>query len=450
MSFNIGFLRRHSWAGMEFMDFQNQSFFDELRDYFVTVVRDGKVKELGHPLESIIEKYTGFRNIELNLVEYGNLCIDAGYINPHNLFNIDNIEYYLPKNEATLYKWYNTVKGNLMKGTIDYTTGKVGGDYAMLPFRIFVNRNVDSYANEKFLKKHDADFAGFLAGTLVHELGHAFGGIMMVHETVSANFHVRSAIHFLANAKNKEASIAVIKDFNRLTETEFGDLKAVEEVIASGDKTAFAVCLSKMIAQRDINNAAGLGVRQMNSEVIADAYSIRMGCDRDLAAGIGALRKSDINMRWIYIPVSAAFTTIWFLVAVGGNAFFTVPALLIVFLFSCGFSALTFFIGDLVPGNYNTYYRRVRNILQEQIQRIKESKHLSNAEKSKMLTQALQSLKISEEIKPFFEGTALQRFFGWMTTGGKFKYIDLEFYTQELISNPVNLLGQSFRNLNGV
>lgn len=445
MSFNIKFLTKELVAGLEFMKFQNNSFFNELSGYLENHIdSSGRIDDIDAKFNEIIERHTGFANIKVNLESYGNLAIDAGYISPGNLFNVDGIEQYYPRSESSLYRWFKDNKTQFFLGEIDYATGKVSGAYSQIPFKMYINYQTSEYIDESFLKKYGHSLHEALAAFIVHELGHGFGGVMMIHQKVSDNFHVRTALHFLANAEYVKDRVAIIKDFTQLTDTELKDVKDLDRLVTDNDPNTYVVYLSKLTSMRDVNNSAGLGVRQMNSEVIADAYSIRMGCDKAMIAGLSSMHKL-FERQNCFLTLAVTGLLAIKLIASGAAV---APALLIAGGFFAFFGAVHS-IGKTLPDIYNAPYRRAMNILQEQIQRIKQNKHYTNEEKSKLLADVNANLQIAEEMKPFFEGTGVQRFFGWMTTAGKFKYVDLEYYTQNINSHSVSLLGNEFRNLKG-
>lgn len=439
---DIKFLDRHHVTGLEFLDFQSGGFFNELVSAFDEVINNNALHEIPDRLSGIIYKYSGFKNVEFELIDYANLAIDAGFINPGNVFNIDSIEDYFPRSESTLYKWYRSNKNTFLKGGVDYANGKVTGDYSELPFNVFINRNLTSYINKAFLEKYKVSYSEALSAMLIHEIGHAFGGVSMIHTLAEDNIIARAAVGFFSKAKNTEQKVTVVKNAADLIDPDNKLNKKTIEAIADGDQVGeLVVCLNKVAGTRTTRRSLSLGVPKMSSEVIADAYSARMGCPKSLAVGLGAVyRQGDIQIR-LFSSVVSVLMGVYLAGATGALGLLFVPSI------AFGFLYLLYYFGNATPDTYNSEYRRILNILQEVIANIKQNTTASPGEKKRALANAETIMKVLQERKPWIEDTGFQSFFNWLTNGSDAKYINIEHYTQSLANHKVNLLTSKLSNL---
>lgn len=438
---DISFLRPAKVGGMEFMDFQYTNFFDELSRAFDDVIVEGELKEIPDEVLGLVRKYTGFSNIEINLVEVGNLAIEAGYLNPNNVFNIEDIEKYLPRSESTLYRWFTGNKQTFFKGTIDYQTGSVSGAYAELPFRLFVNSRLNTFLSKSFLDKYKASHGQALAAAFIHELGHAFGAIMMIHQSVYDAITVRTAVDFFTRAKTPKDRVTVIKDGYRLLDPDAkSDQKIESEIANAEDGNEFVIFLSKIASQRNLKRSLSLGVTKMNSEVVADAYSVRMGCGRSLAVAIGSITKNSHLGQLVLtllLSLMTAFYSASLSLTVGG---IMGVAALVVF-------SLLFYMGNNTPDVYNSEHRRMTDILTQMIGKLKDNKFISAQDKQKYLGQIIETQKLIDENKPFIEGSVFQSMWMWLKSGSDAKLTNIEHYTSLIANSKTNVLSEQFNSL---
>ncbi len=441
---DIEFLRNHHVAGLEFMDFQHSSFIEELTQAFAGEIEDGVLQDEPSALMPLIQKYTGLQKLKLELSDVGNLAVDAGYINPYNVFNIQHIEQYLTRSQSTFGRWFENNKGMILKGTIDMRTGKVGGDYADLPFTLYINRHVGSVFNEKALAKMGGDIASALAQTLVHELGHIVGGLLMVHQEVYDNLLVQSAIHFLSKSENKESRVAILRNARQELDDKSKDDPALADKLAEANNPEeYVLYFSKMRENRNSRRALSLGVPRMNSEVIADAYVIRMGGNHTFLAALASLYiQSRKEARLINAIMSFGFA-----VSAVINGIFSGGAAILVGIAGFATMSMIQYSLNLLPGIYNTPYRRLVNVQQELIAQLKNSKDLPAAVQRKMVQDLDQARKIIEAEKPLLEDSAFQRILLWLTNGADAKYINIEHYTQMIANHDVNVVSAKLMSL---
>lgn len=427
-------------AGLEFMDFQSRDFFNEMVALFEPMVVDAQLSEIPMGIHEVIKKYTGFENFNFNLIDYGNLAIDAGYVSPGNILNSKDIEYFLPKSQTNLYRWFTQNQASFMRGTIDFKTGKVGGAYATMPFEIYINYDLTSF----MAKNDDLKMVEQLIAFITHEIGHAFSGIFSIHRFLMDSYAITSAVHFMSGAEHGEAEVAIYKDALRLMEIDERQVKDLKKIAESGDTELIVTSLNKLAQQRTQMNSRSLGVDLMNSEVLADVYAIRMGCDKSLIEGTKGLNDSFLMESLFGILASSVIMSVMTasvipVIGVVAGVFFLSTAL---------FSLMTFNI-TMTADIYDTPYRRILNMHQEQIQRLKQMKNLSDRDRRQMLKDLDNNLKIVKSEKPFFEDTGVQRMLNWMFSEGTPRYDALEHYTKimlnnemTIVSNKVQLLGK--------
>lgn len=443
------FLRPVNVAGLEFMDFQNSNFFQELAEAFNSEIENGILVEEPDVLKGIIERYTGMRNITLNLNDFGNLAVDAGYINPGNSFNIDGIEQYLSRNDSKLGQWFKNNREVFLKGSIDFETGKLGGSYAEIPFEFFINKNLETFISPKVLAKYNASYGEALAAGFIHECGHVIGGLMMVHTCCEDNIIQRAAIHFLSKQTNSVDRVSILKDAHaQLNPDDKFDERQAIAIAENNDTTEYLVYFKKTSENRNVRRALSLGVPYMSSEVIADAYSIRMGCGKALTIGMAAIIAKGNERKHLKMWAAAVITSAIFF----GYFGLLVGTINLALMGKFGLGLFAFFeftslVNGVVPGIYNTDYRRLLNIRQEMILKLKTIKDMDPLDRKRLITQLDYLLPIIEENKPFFEGKWFQRFALWLTNGSDGKYIDIEHYTQSITNHDVNVVAAKFQTL---
>lgn len=432
---NIKFLRTQKPVhGLEFMDFQNKDFYNQMVDLLSPVIANNTLHEIPEQLNECIAKYTGFKNITFHLVEWGNVGIDTGFMSPFNIFNNKDIDIVLPKSQTTLFRWFKENKKNLLKGTIDFSTGKVGGDYSTLPMNIYINKHVSEYM--RGVKPEE--LSGALATTFAHELGHGFSAVMGIHQSMVNNIAIRAMLHFMSDSKYGQATVGVVKDTLGILEVDKSLYRDIEKMITDDDKEAALIYVSKLKANQDQMNTRSLGVKEMNSEVIADLYAVRMGCDKHMVN----------HLKGLHLSLAKKITFLWFpwLAMTSILTIIGVPVLAAATGASVGVIYLAL-ASTLLSSEYNTDYRRLLNIFQEQIQRVKSDKFLSPKEKAEYVRMVNEAVQVLKEVKPFFEDTGMQRLIGWLNEGDNFKQQQLEHYTQIVANNQMTLLNEQIQQL---
>lgn len=427
-------------AGLEFMDFQSKDFFNEISAVLSPMVVDGQLQEVPAAAHRVIEKYCGFANLKFNLIDYGNLAIDTGYVSPGNILNSKGIEYYFPKGQTNLYRWFTQNQSNLLRGSIDYKTGKVGGAYAQIPFEIYINTDLKSFIPGDDLTDHT--IAEMLACFLTHELGHAFSGLYAIHRYLMDSYAITSAIHWLSNQEYGQTQVMIYKDAVRLLDIEEKQVKDLQKIAESGDEEIIVASLTKLCKQRAQMNSQSLGVDEMNSEVLADVYAVRMGCDKHMIEALKRMEDAATQGIGLYILFTSIITAGWITLFIPA-----MPVFLGVFALVAALSSFSYFNLFMTSDIYDTPYRRMLNVFQEQIARIKQMKNLSSSDRRKMLVDLDASLKTLKEQKPFFEDTGVQRIMQWMTGYGTSNFDSLEHYTKILLNNEMTLVNAKIQSL---
>lgn len=432
-----------SVAGVEFMDYQSPDFYKKLvalLETFITVDKDG-----GYTLEStrnsensfsdLIMEYTGMC-IKVNIgTEVANAAMESGYFTPGNLMNIPGIEYWIEKEESTIGRAFKTLKTDCIKGWVDTSTGRVGGDFSKIEVTMYINQYLQTFIDAKIIQKHKVSMAEAIAGIMLHELGHCFTGFLYCFRTVVDPLMTYHAVKLITKGRlyGKER-LAIVKETMQMLEcTDRVDESAISNMEAPELMTYF----DKAIANRDTRRTLSLGTQSRASEVYADLYAIRFGASKTMIAALAALPKYTV-------PAS-------YLIAMTGMTIFALAALQPVVAILGAANVIWFSLLRqhlLINPNetYDSPYRRVKNILRDQIVRINNDKSISSKEKARMLADAKKMEKIADEAKPFLEGTGFQRFLGWLFSGSDFKAQEFEHYTEEMLAHTLSLYKDTFKD----
>lgn len=443
-------------AGLEFIDFQNTNFYEELTlavSECIEEVDGNKIltNSFTKKILPVIEKFTGFSNIKISLEDKGNLAVDTGYFSPGNVLNNKGIENFLKPNKTTLYRWFTQNKEKVFLGGIDYKTGKVNGSFKTVPVKMFVNKNIeDTFPGDK-VSKFGVEVAGIIAGAVAHELGHVFGGCMMLHTACSDNLVARSSLEFYKQAERVEERVVVLRDAASLLELEPAKQKELEAIAQSGKDENFIVYFNKLITQRNQKRSLSLGVENMSSEVVADMYAMRMGCGKGIIAAVSILTdigkiRTVCNSLMTAALITAVATGLFAGSVVVGTLVlgtgFLVTWLGAIFSVSFIFSYFT----KGYSGEYNSDYRRIDDLARQIVARVKEDPNVSPADKVELTKELDNLLALGKKVKPWYEGDVLYRFMGWVFSGSDFKLSEIEHYTQAVSNHQINLLSSKIAN----
>lgn len=437
-------------GGNEFIDFQTTRFYDTLSSKLAKhivfendkpILKESSKKDI---LETIAE-FCGFNNISIKFEDAGNLAVDTGFFSPNNVLNNEGIDQFLNITKTTLYRWYRENKTKIFKGDIDYATGKVKGSFQTVPVTLYINRNLNDTFPAERMKKYNEPIEGLLAGALAHEMGHVFGGCMMIHTQASDNLAAKAALQYYRQTPRTEDRVVILRETAAILEETPAKQAELQAIAQDPKDEAFILYFNKLVAQRNTRRSLSVGVERMSSEVVADMYAIRMGCHKGIIAAIGTL--VDVGLitatttslmnavlltvltQFILLP---AFATI--LLTGGAAPFFFVTGV----IFTISFVADYFSKG--YSGVYNADHRRFDDALRQMIAKVKEDKNINTSDRTALIKEIENLLQANKALKPWYDNTAFYRTLGWMFSGGDFKLSEIEHYSQVLANHELNLL----------
>lgn len=429
--------RELRFDGQEFMDYQKGDLFKDLLKIFTTMIQyDEETKQFMikrtdenvTAFESTVFSNTGIK-VELKSDFVPNAGIDSGFMNPGNVLNIKGIENFLSARDSSIGATFKRLKVDVLKGWIDTSTGKIGGDYSKIIFPIYINDAIQNFINKKYLDRYKITLPEACAAFVCHECGHVFSGLLYTHRTIIDPIISITAIKLIVEGKKYgNERVQVVKEAFKVMEI---GQKVEEEDISDFTGEEFMVYFNKAIGTRDTRRSLSLGTQDRASEIYADLYAVRMGCPKTLVAALAGM--NELPGYYFGVPYGPTAVLIISLLAVNplGIAFGGVTATL---------AWLCYFAGMLNPGKtYDTPYRRVKTILRDQIVRLNGDKTLDNKDKAKFLADAKEMETMVTEAKPFLEGTAVQRVVGYILSGTDFRAQDFEHYTEELVGHTLSL-----------
>lgn len=450
-------VRKEQVAGLEFMNFQNNTFYVTL----VSVIKEHlsyatKVpvlqKTVQEPLLKVLKDYTGFENITVKFMEDNNLYMDTGYFSPGHVINIKGIEYWLDSSDTTIYRWFTQNKDKIFKGSVDYKTGKVGGSFCTIPLELGINVNVSEYFGVKETEKWKVSTEDLLAGGIVHEMGHAFSGCMMMATAFSDNVVAQASIAAYRNCQRDEDRVVVLKDSATLLGLKSPKADELMEFAKQDNDESFMMFYTKMVAQRNNQRALSIGVTEMTSEVVADMYALRMGCDKGIVAAIGVLTSRGVITSFLnnlfmstMVGLWAGYISVIPAILLGGTI--SAPVLIGV-IAVCG--SITFILNYFAPsysGVYNSDPRRMEDAVRQLIAKIKECRDMPPQEKSKLADEVGALLKVLERNRGWYDNTVIYRAMGWVFSGSDFKLREIEHFTQALNNNEMTVLAERLKGV---
>lgn len=450
-------VRKEQVAGLEFMNFQNNTFYVTL----VSIIKEHlsyatKVpvlqKTVQEPLLKVLKDYTGFENITVKFMEDNNLYMDTGYFSPGHVINIKGIEYWLDSSDTTIYRWFTQNKDKIFKGSVNYKTGKVGGSFCTIPLELGINVNVSEYFGVKETERWNVKTEDLLAGGIVHEMGHAFSGCMMMATAFSDNVVAQASIAAYRNCHRDEDRVVVLKDSATLLGLKAPKADELMEFAKQDNDESFMMFYTKMVAQRNNQRALSIGVTEMTSEVVADMYALRMGCDKGIVAAIGVLTSRGVVTSFLNNLFMSTMVGLW------AGYISVIPALLLGGAISapvlvgviavCG--SITFILNYFAPsysGVYNADPRRMEDAVRQLIAKIKECRDMPAPDKTKLVDEVGSLLKILERNRGWYDNTVIYRAMGWVFSGSDFKLREIEHFTQALNNNEMTVLAERLKGV---
>lgn len=446
---SMDFLKRPV-GGLEFINFQSTDFYRKMSTSLESQIGpDGALSKEAIPgIKTLIEEFTGFKNVDLKFSSGGNLSVDVGYFSPNHVFNHQLADELMKPTQTTLYRWFTQNKDKVFKGGIDYTSGKVLGSFQTLPVTFRINPNLKATFPADKVKKFGVPLAGILTGAIAHELGHVFSGCMMLLTVASDNLYLKSALRYYREAKDITDRVVVLKDVASLLDVPAAKQGELQKLAQDQDDKTLFLYFDKLIAQRNMRRSLSVGVEAMSSEVVADMYAIRMGCDKGVIAAIGIMVDQGCIQTTLDSLLIAAATTLLALPAwlaltaplgMAGAFFMAMVFYMFIFVlnyFSKGYS-----------GVYNADHRRFEDAVRQLIQKLKEDDKMPMAEKNALSDEVQQLLAHANWLRPWYESTVIHRFMGWVFSQADFKAQEVEHYTSVIANHEVNTISVKLARL---
>jgi hypothetical protein len=440
---------------MEFIEFQNTDFYNKMSTHLEQFINEqGHLdKDAFKGLMPIIEEFTGFSNIGATLTIRGNLGVDVAYFSPNNVLNGPYVDELLGSSKTTLYRWFKENQVKLFKGAIDYRTGKVEGSFKTVPVKLEINYDLSVTFPADKIAKFGVPLHGILAGAIAHELGHIFGGCMMLLSVCSDNLLAKAALRFYKDSINPEDRVVVLKDVASVLDLPPAKVTELQKLAQDPDEKALLMYFNKMVSQRNSQRSLSVGVEKMTSEVVADMYAIRMGCDKGVIAAISILTDTGCIETVISSLLVATMTTLvsgvltlptmitLALSGMGVGGFLTIGMFIFVFSFVIDY------FGKGYSGIYNSDPRRLEDAMRQLISKMKEDRRVDAKAKAELIEQVDALLVLVKLAKPWYDSTSLQRFVGWVFSQSDFKLAEIEHYTQGLANHELNLLSHKLKAL---
>lgn len=429
-------------AGVEFMDRANPALFYKLQQFFLPLIKveEGVRLDMSKSdytdLATMIFKETGICvEIRLSTAFEPAIAIDTGYLIPYHILNHQGADGYFSAKHSTVAQAMRALKTDVLKGWVDTTSGKVGGDFSKVKFTMLLGGDLKPYLHEEMHEKYQIGYNDSVATFVLHELGHVFAGFYTLSQTcidVSMSY-VTSRL--IAQAENAQTKLSIVKDFGKETGTE---TPVKEKDLEGLDLAGAEVLLTKLTEARNTRRTLSLGLATQSAETYADMYAMKMGCPKTMVIALSGLTRSSVTTMSILGTLGVTALLFAIIPPLGvGIAMNTVPLALILTMIKVSHNLVD-------SPEYDSPYRRMKHVLRVYASEINSNKKLSSRDKANMLKDAKEMEKAVEESKSALEGTGFQRFFNWMIQGGEFKARDFEHYNQELLSHNLSLYTEYF------
>lgn len=304
----IEFLNRPKefvFDGQEFMDYQKGDLFKDLVKIFEnSLMQEGNNWRLDREgdgsdeLEKVIMHHTGIL-LELDSMQVQNAAVDAGFIAPGNVLNIKGIENFMSAKDSSIGQTFKRLKSDILKGWVDTSTGKIGGDFSKVKFSLYLNDHINSFIRHKVIERYKVTMPQALAGIIIHECGHVFTGFLHVYRGIVDPIVTTSAIKLIVDGKlYGKDRVEVVNDAFKVMGV---GQKVDESAIADFTGDEFIVYFNKATGTRDTRRTLSLGTQDRSSEIYADLYAVRMGCPKSLVAALAALPEQSSTLGRIWL-----------------------------------------------------------------------------------------------------------------------------------------------------
>ena len=446
---DINFLNGGEIAGLEYLRFQkDRGFYLELTEVIESNLDQATLSKTAQKeIERVISKYSGFEQLTVNLEPncFNAYAHGSAFFSPTHVLRNKGLETFLSVKETVAFKALKQLDKTVLTGWVDYDTGKVCGDFTKIKCEITIDTHLD---NMLPVPPKGLTFAQAYALIFMHEVGHFFNNCATIADVAGDDYVSKMAVACIASESDPIKKTAILSHAGSLLEVSITS-KEIEEALSVGDNIAIDMLLATKTVERDNKRALSLGVTNISSEVLADAYAIRMGGGIDVAKMVDTFRRFNSSCNRVNaVGETAIALLLGFLVA--NNV--VIPGL---FFFNC-MTVVRFMVNfskNNVTIEYNTPERRVTDAIKQIISLIREDKYLSTKDKAAAIKVIDELRKVpfadflfdSTSIDPF--RTLINRALGNILTGGKWSKSEYAHFTSSIANNEVNLLEHKFNAL---
>lgn len=350
---------------LEFMEFQNDSFFKDLTNAFTFIRKDDKLTTKT-VFDSNIENIINDRlksNIEFSIEN--TVIVNAYAFLPEIDKNHPFFVGWAKWTEPTLGKLLATLDDAAKIGTVDVHGAKLSGVFSKLPVRVKLTSGL--------IKNKNITDAS-LAGILLHELGHIFTYFYYLLNATIGGFITTAIATAAAGAKGDKERVVIFEKGNRILGIDNLDTGSLlSQTTEQNTRTLQTLYINETVNQ--LRTLTGYSVyEQKCCEQLADAFASRFGASRDLALGLYQMHKgqSTTMNRGLYYALTAfsAVASAATSIAVPGGIILVGLGLLV--------------SDDLTDGIYDNLKDRMKYIRQHLVQGLKDDS-LDNAAKKKYI-----------------------------------------------------------------
>lgn len=453
---DINFLNGGEIAGLEYLHFQkDRGFYLELTKVISDNLSEASLaKSAAKEIEAVITKYSGFENITVELEKgcYSAYAHGTAFFSPTHVLRNKGIEDYLSVKESAAFKTLKKLEKDVLTGWVDYSTGKVCGDFTKIKCTITTDTELDSILP---VPPKGLGYAEAFALIFIHEVGHFFNNCATIADVAGDDYVGKMAIACIAMEPDPIKKSAILNRSCDLIEVAVTS-NEIAEAIETNDPVAIDMLLSTKMVQRDKKRTLSLGVTNISSEVLADAYAIRMGGGIDVAKMVDTFRQYNSSCNRVNAVTEVLLGLLKGLLLSTPAGAATVVTIKTGLKFMNLLTMLRYvlnFTNNNMTFDYNTPERRVTDVIKQVISLIREDKYLSTKDK-------LDAIKVIDELRkvPVADflfnptsvspiNTVVNRTLGFILSGGKWTKTEYVHYTSNIANHEVNLLEHKFNAL---
>lgn len=351
---------------LEFMEFQNDSFFKDLTNA-IQRLRQGRVytakalNDVG--LETIIKDRLKM-SIEMNVQEtfVENAYAELPLIDKNHPFFTLFAKYIDPKVGKLIT---NTDMKKI--GYVDVENAVVGGVFEDIPVKVALTSGLlrsSKYTNAE------------IAGILLHELGHVFTYYYYLLHTTIGGFITSAIAAEAAGASSDKERKIIFEKGNRFLGLDNVDVNS----LLTQDQKTNADTLSTLYINDTVDNLrslTGYGMYELKAcEQLADAFAARFGASSALATGLYKLHinSTDTRPRAVHL-IFSIISALTFLISIFQIPMFSLLGILLIMITS-----------DLTDGIYDNLKDRLKYLKQHVVQGLKD-KRITDKVRKDMLKQ---------------------------------------------------------------